>query len=87
MTTRACSVSSLLSKIEPACSNAACHAHPASVQILGVLDTNLSLAKVDVSLAQERRAMLTYTGVALFARGLPQRGVHLDRGPQPAARS
>jgi two-component system NtrC family sensor kinase len=35
------------------------------VQILGVLDTNLSLEKVDVSLAQERRAMLTYTGLAL----------------------
>jgi two-component system, NtrC family, sensor kinase len=49
-----------------ACSNAACHAHPASVRILGVLDTNLSLAKVDVSLAQERRTMLAYTGVALL---------------------
>jgi two-component system NtrC family sensor kinase len=51
---------------KPECSNAACHAHPASVQILGVLDTNLSLEKVDVSLAQERRTMLTYTGVALL---------------------
>lgn len=51
---------------QAACSNAACHAHPASVQILGVLDTNLSLEKVDISLAQERRAMLTYTGVALL---------------------
>jgi len=51
---------------QPACSNAACHAHPESVRILGVLDTNLSLAKVDVSLAQERRTMLTYTGVALL---------------------
>jgi two-component system, NtrC family, sensor kinase len=51
---------------QPACSNAACHAHPASVQILGVLDTNLSLEKVDVSLAQERGAMLTYTGIALL---------------------
>jgi hypothetical protein len=29
---------------QPACSNAACHAHPASVQVLGVLDTNVSLA-------------------------------------------
>ena len=38
---------------QPACSNAACHAHPASTQILGVLDTNLSLAKVDESLAHE----------------------------------
>ena len=51
---------------QPACSNAECHAHPESVQILGVLDTNLSLEKVDVSLAQERRTMLTYTGVALL---------------------
>ena len=25
---------------EPACSNAACHAHPAGTQVLGVLDTN-----------------------------------------------
>jgi two-component system, NtrC family, sensor kinase len=51
---------------QASCSNAACHAHPASVQILGVLDTNLSLDRVDASLAQERRAMLAYTGVALL---------------------
>jgi len=51
---------------QPACSNAACHAHPASVQILGVLDTNLSLQTVDASLSQERRTMLAYTGVALL---------------------
>jgi two-component system NtrC family sensor kinase len=50
---------------QTACSNAECHAHPANVQILGVLDTNLSLEKVDVSLAQERRTMLAYTGAAL----------------------
>ena len=52
---------------QPACSNAACHAHPASTQILGVLDTNLSLAKVDQGLARERREMLASTGVALLA--------------------
>ena len=51
----------------PACSNAACHAHPASTQILGVLDTNLSLAKVDQSLARETREMIVYTAVALLA--------------------
>jgi len=51
----------------PACSNAACHAHPASTRILGVLDTNLSLAKVDENLAHERRDMLAYTAVALLA--------------------
>jgi two-component system, NtrC family, sensor kinase len=52
---------------QPSCSNAACHAHPASTQILGVLDTNLSLAKVDESLAHERREMLALTAVALLA--------------------
>ena len=51
---------------QAACSNAACHAHPASVQILGVLDTNLSLDKVDASLAEERDDMLAYTGIALL---------------------
>jgi two-component system, NtrC family, sensor kinase len=52
---------------EPACSNAACHAHPAGQRILGVLDTNLSLAKVDNALAHESREMLGFTGVALIA--------------------
>jgi two-component system NtrC family sensor kinase len=52
---------------QPACSNAACHAHPASMQILGVLDTNLSLAKVDESLGHERREMLALTAIALLA--------------------
>ncbi len=52
---------------QPACSNAACHAHPASSQVLGVLDTDLSLAKVDESLAQDGRTMFTYTAVAMIA--------------------
>ena len=52
---------------EPACSNAACHAHPAGTQILGVLDTNISLAKVDQGLAHERREMTAATLVALIA--------------------
>ncbi len=51
---------------EPACSNAACHAHPAGTQILGVLDTNLSLAKVDQGLAHESREMVVYTALALL---------------------
>lgn len=45
---------------QPRCSNAACHAHPASQQILGVLDTNLSLAKADASLAEGTRQLLAY---------------------------
>lgn len=51
---------------QPACSNAACHAHPAEQQILGVIDTNLSLAKADVQLAESSRRMLVYTGCALL---------------------
>ena len=50
---------------QPSCSNAACHAHPASQQVLGVLDANLSLAKTDVQLAQTSRRMLAYTLIAL----------------------
>jgi two-component system NtrC family sensor kinase len=52
---------------QPACSNAACHAHPASTQILGVLDTNLSLAKVDAGLARETREMVALTSFAMLA--------------------
>lgn len=52
---------------EPACSNASCHAHPAGTQILGVLDTNISLAKVDQGLAHETRQMAAATTVALIA--------------------
>ena len=50
----------------PACSNASCHAHPAEQQILGVLDTNLSLAKADVQLAESSRDMIIYTACALL---------------------
>jgi two-component system NtrC family sensor kinase len=51
---------------QPACSNAACHAHPAEQRILGVLDTNLSLAKTDVQVAESSRRMIVYTGCALL---------------------
>ena len=51
---------------QASCSNASCHAHPAEQQILGVLDTNLSLAKADVQLAESSRRMIVYTGGALL---------------------
>jgi len=53
----------------PTCSSAACHAHPPEQKILGVLDTNLSLAQTEASLAESNRAMLTYTvfGALLIA--------------------
>lgn len=50
----------------PACSTAACHAHPANQQILGVIDTNLSLARADVQLAESSRRMIAYTACALL---------------------
>jgi two-component system, NtrC family, sensor kinase len=58
----------IISPIEnqPSCSNAACHAHPAGQRILGVLDTNLSLARADVQLAESSRRMIAYTGCALL---------------------
>ncbi len=52
---------------QPECSNAACHAHPASQQILGVLDTHLSLAKADQQLAQGTWQMLAYDVLAMVA--------------------
>ena len=51
---------------QPGCSNAACHAHPASQQVLGVLDTNLSLAKADVQLADSSARMFLYTAGAML---------------------
>jgi two-component system NtrC family sensor kinase len=51
---------------QPSCSNASCHAHPVDQQILGVLDTNLSLAKADVQLAESSRRMIIDTACALL---------------------
>lgn len=51
----------------PECSNAACHAHPPEQRVLGVLDTDLSLAAADASLAQANRQTLAYTLLAVIA--------------------
>jgi two-component system NtrC family sensor kinase len=51
---------------QPSCSNAECHAHPAGQQVLGVLDTNLSLAKTDEQLKVSSARMLYYTAGALL---------------------
>jgi two-component system NtrC family sensor kinase len=55
---------------QPSCSNAECHFHPASQQILGVLDTNMSLATADASLAESTRWMLLYTSIAALGIAL-----------------
>lgn len=53
---------------KPSCSNADCHAHPASQKILGVLDTDMSLSRADAQIAQDSRLMAGYTlfGVAVI---------------------
>ena len=51
---------------QPACANAECHAHPASQQVLGVLDTNLSLAQADSQLAVSSTRMFFYTAGAML---------------------
>jgi two-component system NtrC family sensor kinase len=51
---------------QPSCSNAECHAHPVSQQVLGVLDTNLSLVKADTQLAASSTRMFFYTAGAVL---------------------
>jgi len=50
-----------------ACSSADCHVHPVTQKILGVLDTNLSLATADANLAAATRQTLLYTVLAVLA--------------------
>jgi two-component system NtrC family sensor kinase len=50
----------------PACSNAECHAHPAEVKTLGILDTNISLASSERNVAESTRQVLIYTVLAVL---------------------
>jgi len=53
---------------EPACSQAACHAHPAEIKVLGVLDVDLDLQTVDdqLSLAKWRTFLFTLIHILLI---------------------
>jgi len=50
----------------PSCSQAECHAHPAEIRTLGVLDTNISLASTEQSVAESQRQVLLYTVLAIL---------------------
>jgi two-component system NtrC family sensor kinase len=50
----------------PACSNAECHAHPKEVKTLGILDTDISLASSERSVAESTRQVLIYTVLAVL---------------------
>ncbi|MBI5487456.1 MAG: HAMP domain-containing protein [Deltaproteobacteria bacterium] len=52
---------------EPTCAEAACHVHPASQRILGVLDVQMSLAKVDEGRAGLTTRMAVSAGVTVVA--------------------
>ena len=51
---------------ESACWNAACHAHPSSQRVLGVIDADLSLANVDARSAQHQAQIMGATLLALL---------------------
>lgn len=55
---------------EADCSSAACHAHTDSSQVLGVLDTNVSLAAMDVAVAKQERRAVIFTAASLLAVSL-----------------
>ena len=65
---------------QPGCSNADCHAHPASQQVLGVLDTDLSLAKADAQLAVSSARMMYLHRGRDAARGRTELAVRVARG-------
>jgi two-component system NtrC family sensor kinase len=51
---------------EPACSTAACHAHPPDRTVLGVVDLGISLEPIDAALAQLERATLLGAGLSVL---------------------
>ncbi|MFG0284885.1 MAG: sensor histidine kinase [Phycisphaerales bacterium JB039] len=51
---------------QPACTEAACHIHPAEQEILGVLDIEMSMAPYDLAIAAARRHLL-WTTLLLLA--------------------
>jgi two-component system NtrC family sensor kinase len=50
---------------EPGCWSAACHAHPQSQGVLGVLDVSLSLSSVDARVGAFRRTTIALTAIGL----------------------
>jgi two-component system, NtrC family, sensor kinase len=47
---------------EPACSNADCHAHPAAMNVLGVVDVMFDLSMVDQEIVAVRTRVMAITG-------------------------
>jgi sensor histidine kinase regulating citrate/malate metabolism len=52
---------------ESGCSAAACHAHPMSQKVLGVIDVTMDLSEVDRQMASARRQVLVVSVVSVVA--------------------
>ena len=48
-------------KNEPSCTNARCHAHPADQSVLGILEVEMSMAPLEMTLQTSRRQLLWTT--------------------------
>jgi two-component system, NtrC family, sensor kinase len=55
---------------EAACSQAACHAHPAAVKVLGVLDLSLNLDSADREISQVKMGVFAVTGIEILLIGI-----------------
>jgi len=55
---------------EPDCSNASCHAHPASIKVLGVLDVKMSLAQVDRNIRESENKMIFFAVLFILTVGI-----------------
>ena len=55
---------------EPSCSQAACHAHPRSIKVLGVLDVALSLETVDAEIAAFKMRVILRAAIEVVLIGL-----------------
>ncbi len=54
---------------EPACSNAACHAHPPTKRVLGVIDVGISLKDIDADAARVMRQSAWAAALSLLLVG------------------
>src|SRR6185503_7229792 len=50
----------------PSCSSAPCHAHATEESVLGMLDTNLSLAQADEEIRASTAQFISLSGVAVL---------------------
>ncbi len=50
----------------PSCSSGACHAHPQSQKLLGLLDLNLSLSEADADVRRASTQFINYSAIAIL---------------------